>query len=104
MQSSAVLVDERLLLPTWKSVLLYYAIACGWAWLAWCPVVLGSHGLKLIHMNASPPVFTCIATLGPFFGCFITHRVESGNWRAVRLLPQSPQRWLWLLIGPLLVL
>ena len=87
----------------WKSVLLYYAIACGWAWLAWTPVVLGSNGMKLIHIRASLPVFTCIATLGPFLACFITHRFESGNWRAVRLWPRRPLQWLWLLIGPLLV-
>jgi membrane protease YdiL (CAAX protease family) len=85
-------------------VLLYYAIACGWAWLAWSPVVFGSNGLKLIHLNASIAVFTCVATLGPFFGCFITHRMESGDWRAVRLLPQSFLRWLWVFLGPLLIL
>ncbi|HEX4757781.1 MAG TPA: CPBP family intramembrane glutamic endopeptidase [Terracidiphilus sp.] len=54
-------------------------------------------------MKASLPVFTCVATLGPFFGCFITHRVESGNWRAVHLLPQRSTGWLWLFIGPILV-
>lgn len=103
MQPNTEPQNQTLLWPTWKSVLLYYSIACGWAWLAWSPVVLGSNGMKLIHMKASLPVFTCIATLGPFFGCFITHRVESGNWKAVHLLPQSPSRWLWLFIGPLLV-
>jgi uncharacterized protein len=38
------------------------------------------------------------------FGCFITHRLESGNWRAVQLFPRSSQQWLWLLIGPCLIL
>jgi uncharacterized protein len=87
-----------------RSVWLYYAIACGWAWLAWSPVVLGLDGLKLIPVHAPLPVFTCIGTLGPLFACFIAHRVESGGWRAVRLLPRSRQQWLWLLLGPLLVL
>ena len=96
--------DERSLWPTWKAVLLYYTIAVGWAWLAWAPVVLGANGLGLIHLHASIAVFSCIATLGPFFGCFLTHRLESGDWRAVHLLPRSPQQWLWIIIGPLLVL
>jgi uncharacterized protein len=87
-----------------RSVWIYYAISCAWAWLAWSPLVLGSDGLKLIQAHASLPVFTCIGTLGPLFACFISHRVESGDWRAVRLLPSSRSQWLWLLIGPLLVL
>ena len=36
---------------------LYYAIACGWGWLAWSPVALGSGGLKLIHWDASISLF-----------------------------------------------
>ena len=104
MQSTTALKGEKLRWPTWKEVALYYAIACGWGWLAWSPVALGSGGLKLIRWNPSIAVFSCIATLGPFFGCFITHRAESGNWRAVQLFPRSSLQWLWLLIGPLLVL
>ena len=104
MQSTISLERKKFCWPTWKAVTLYYAIACGWAWLAWSPVVLGAGGLKLIHLNASLPVFTCIATLGPFFGCFLTHRLETGNWRAVHLLPRSLLQWLWLLMGPLLLL
>jgi membrane protease YdiL (CAAX protease family) len=87
-----------------KSVLLYYAIACGWAWLAWSPVVLGPDGMKLLHAKVSLPIFSCIATLGPFFGCFLTHRFESGNWRAVRLWPRQPLQSLWVVLGPVLVL
>jgi uncharacterized protein len=101
-------VNETTTEPSTKrtliSIALYYAIACGWAWLAWCPVVLGPSGMKLIHIHASLPVFSCIATLGPFFGCFIAHRWESGNWRAVRLWPRTPLRWVWLVVGPFLVL
>ncbi len=89
---------------TWRLVFLYYAIACAWAWLAWSPVVLGSHGLKLVNIDAPLPLFTCIGTLGPFLGCFIAHRLETGNWRAVHLLPAGPAGWLWLVLGPLLVL
>lgn len=87
-----------------RSVAIYYSIACGWAWLAWSPVVLGTGGLKLIPVTASLPVFSCIATLGPFLGCFIAYRIEYGNWRAVRLLPSSRLRSLWVLLGPFLVL
>ena len=88
----------------WRLVLLYYAIACGWAWLAWSPVVLGSDGLKVVHIRAPLPLFSCIATLGPLLGCFIARRLKTGNWRAVRLLPTRPKRWLWLVLGPILVL
>jgi hypothetical protein len=85
-----------------KSVSLYYAIACSWAWLAWSPEVLGSDGAKLIQPHASLSVFTCIAKLGPSIGCFIAHRVETGNWKAIRLLSRNRPQRLWLLIGPLL--
>lgn len=88
----------------WGLAFVYYAIACGWAWLAWSPVVLGSDGLKIVQIRASLPIFSCIATLGPFFGCFIAHRLETGSWRAVRLLPGRPHEWPWLVLGPLLVL
>ena len=87
-----------------RSVALYYLIACGWAWLAWAPVVLGTEGLKLIPITASLPIFSCIATLGPFLGAFIAYRTEFGNWRAIRLLPRSRWRSTWLLLGPLLIL
>ena len=89
---------------TWRLAVLYYAIACGWAWLAWSPVVLGSDGLKVVHISAPLPFFSCIATLGPLLGCFIAHRLKTGNWRAVRFLPARPEGWLWLVLGPILVL
>jgi membrane protease YdiL (CAAX protease family) len=85
-------------------VSIYYLIACGWAWLAFAPVVFGTQGLKLIPVTVPLPVFACIASLGPFFGCFVTYRVEYGNWRAVHLLPSSFSRSLWLLFGPSLIL
>jgi membrane protease YdiL (CAAX protease family) len=87
-----------------QSVCLYYAIAIGWSWLLWTPVVLGEDGLKLLRIHPSLPVFTCIATLGPTLGCLIVHRRETGNWRAVHLLPSAARRWLWILLGPLMIL
>jgi membrane protease YdiL (CAAX protease family) len=89
---------------TWRLVLLYYVIAFGWAWLAWSPVVLGSGGLKIVHISAPLPLFSCIATLGPLLGCLVAHRLETGNWTAVRILPAHPKRWLWLVLGPILVI
>ena len=89
---------------TWRLAFIYYAIACAWAWLAWSPVVLGPDGLKVVHVRAPLPLFSCIATLGPFIGCFVAHRLKTGNWRAVRLLPDRPEAWLWLVLGPALVL
>jgi hypothetical protein len=57
-------------------VLLYYGIAIGWAWLVWAPLVIGSDGSKILPINPSLPVLTCIATLGPPLGSFITHRIS----------------------------
>jgi membrane protease YdiL (CAAX protease family) len=87
-----------------KSVLLFYVIACGFAWLAWMPLVLGPAGLKVHKYPISLPVSACIGTLGPLLGCFVTHRMQTGNWRAVRLLPRSRLQMIWLIAGPLLVL
>ncbi|MDX6463525.1 MAG: protease family protein [Acidobacteriaceae bacterium] len=87
-----------------RSVALYYAIAIGWAWAVWAPLVLGVDGLKILSISPSLPVLTCIATLGPSLGCFITHRIETGNWAAIHLLPGTKGRWIWFLLGPLLVL
>ncbi|HEY1949834.1 MAG TPA: hypothetical protein VGG97_22670 [Bryobacteraceae bacterium] len=69
-----------------KTVALFYGIACGFAWFAWTPLVLGPAGLKLHKHAVSLPVSACIGTLGPLLACFISHRVQAGNWRAVRLI------------------
>jgi membrane protease YdiL (CAAX protease family) len=102
--SGGAIRDHRATKQVWKFVALYYAIACGFTWIVWVPLVLGPSGLKLIKTAVSLPVFACIGTLGPFLGCFISHRVQTGNWRAVRLFPQSSMRFVWLLLGPFLVL
>lgn len=87
-----------------RSIFLYYGIAIGWAWLVWAPLAMGSDGLKILPIDPSLPVLTCIATLGPSLGCFITHRMETGNWKAVHLLPATRGRWIWVLLGPLLIM
>ena len=87
-----------------KSVLLFYVIACGFAWLTWMPLVLGPAGLKMHNHPVSLPVSACIGTSGPLFGCFIAHRMQTGNWRAVRPLPRSRLQMIWLIGGPIFVL
>lgn len=87
-----------------KYVALYYGIACGFAWLVWLPLVLGPDGLKLLKTGVSIPVVGGIGTLGPLFACFIGHRVQTGNWRAVRLFPRNWLQMIWLVLGPMLVL
>lgn len=82
----------------------YSAIACLSSWIIWAPLVLGQDGLKLLHIAPSGPVLICIGTLGPTLACYLTHRLWAGNWRAVRFFPSRWLNWLWLLIGPLLVL
>lgn len=96
--------DRKSAKGVWKSVALFYAIACGFAWIAWSPVFLGPDGLKLFKTAVSVPVFVCIGTLGPLVACFVIHRVQTGNWRAVRLLPPSRLQLCWVFLGPLLVL
>lgn len=90
--------------PTWKLVAVFYVIACGFSWLVWCPLVLGPDGLNVLRKAVSFPVFVCIGTLGPLLGCFVVHRWDAGNWRAVHLVPRRPMKWAWLLLGPLLVI
>lgn len=87
-----------------RSIALYYAIAIGWAWAVWAPLVLGSDGLKVLSIRPSLPILTCIATLGPSLGCFVTNRMETGHWAAIQLLPATKGRWIWVLLGPLLIL
>jgi membrane protease YdiL (CAAX protease family) len=87
-----------------RSLALFYGIACGFAWLAWTPLVLGPAGLKLHKHAVSLPVSASIGSLGPLLACFICHRLQTGDWRAVRLLPRNRPQMIWLLFGPLLVL
>ena len=86
------------------SVALYYAIAIGWAWAVWSPLVLGQDGLKVLPIHPSLPILTCIATLGPSLGCFITRRIETGDWKPIRVLPGRKAQWVWVALGPLLIL
>ena len=89
--------------PHWKLVAVFYLIACGFSWLVWLPSVLGPEGLKVLRMQVSFPVFVCIGTLGPLLASFIVHRWNTGNWRAVHFLPSRQSQWIWLAIGPLLI-
>ena len=91
-------------IPLWKLVAVFYFIACGFSWLAWLPLVLGPEGLKVLSTPFSFPVFASVGTLGPFLACFVAHRWEAGNWRAIRLLPRRPLQWSWLVFGPMLIL
>ena len=87
-----------------KPVAQFYAIACGFAWIVWSLLLLGPDGLKLLKSTLPFPVVVSIGTLGPFFACYISHRLQTGNWRVVRLLPRSRLQLIWLLLGPILVL
>ena len=91
-------------IPTWKTVAAFYLIACGFSWLVWLPLILGPYGLKVLTTSFSFPVFICIGTLGPLLGAFVAHRWDTGNWRAVHLLPRGRLPWIWLALGPLIVI
>lgn len=87
-----------------KYIAIYYGIACGIGWILWAPLVLGQDGLRLLSIAPPAPVVICLGTLGPLLACYLTHRLQMGNWRAVRLFPREVFRLLWLVLAPLLVL
>jgi len=82
---------------------MYCAIACGVSWLLWLPLVLGQDGLRVLRIAPSVPISVGLGTLGPLVACYLTHRVQTGNWRAVRLFSPDMLRLAWLLLGPALV-
>jgi membrane protease YdiL (CAAX protease family) len=88
----------------WRQIAIYYAIACGVSWTIWAPLVLGRDGLDLLHIAPPPPVIISTGTLGPLLACYLTHRLGTGNWRAVQFLPRHRFRGLWLLLAPMLIL
>lgn len=77
---------------SWKYIGIYYSIACGVAWAFWAPLALGQDGLRWFAIAPSLSVFASLGTLGPLLGCFVSHRLQYRNWRAVRLFPQSRLR------------
>lgn len=90
-------------LSHWKYIGLYCAIAFGSTWLIWLPGVLGKDGLSWLPIEPSIPVVISVGTIGPLLAAYITHRLQTGNWRAVRFLPRAKMGFVWLLFGPLLV-
>jgi membrane protease YdiL (CAAX protease family) len=88
----------------WKFIAVYYAIACGFSWVVWAPLVLGRQGLGWLPIAPPFPLIICAGTLGPLVACYLTHRLQTGNWRAIRFFPPRRLRLLWLILGPLLVL
>jgi membrane protease YdiL (CAAX protease family) len=87
-----------------KVVAIFYLIACGFSWLVWLPLILGSAGLKVLTTSVSFPVFVCIGTLGPLLGCFVAYRCDTGHWGAVHVLPRRRIQWIWVAFGPLLII
>jgi len=85
-------------------IAIYCGIAFGTSWIIWIPLVFGKTGLGLLGIKPSLAVFASAGTLGPLIAAYITHRLETGNWRAVRFLPKTRRRLLWLFLGPALVL
>ncbi len=43
-------------LSRFRYIILFYAIACGFAWIVWLPLILGPLGLKVIRASVSFPV------------------------------------------------
>jgi membrane protease YdiL (CAAX protease family) len=62
-------------LATGRTLVIFFAIAYGWAWLVFVPIV----------MLRAPLPWTIVATFGPTVAALITHRVTTGSWRAFRI-------------------
>lgn len=88
----------------WKYIAIYYGLACSLSWALWAPLILGQDGLKLFQIAPPFPVILCMGTAGPLLACYIAHRLQTGNWQAVRLLPPRKFQVLWFLLGPMLIL
>lgn len=87
----------------WKFIAKYYAIACAASWVLWAPVVLGQNGLRVLKI--APNLFPWVipGTLGPLAACFVMHRLETGDWNAVRIVPSHLRQVSGIFLGPLLV-
>ena len=70
----------------------------------WLPLVLGQDGLGLLKVTPPLPVLVSLGTVGPLIACFATHRLEAGDWRAVRLFPRTRGSLIWVALGPMLIL
>jgi membrane protease YdiL (CAAX protease family) len=91
-------------LTHWKSISVFYGIACGVSWILWLPLILGRDGLQLLKIAPALPIIVSLGTVGPFIACYTTHRIETGDWHAVRLLPGPKLQLAWLVLGPMLVI
>jgi membrane protease YdiL (CAAX protease family) len=67
-------------------------------------MIVGRNGLGLFRIAPPAPLMISLGTIGPLVACFVTHRLETGNWQAVRLFPHGKLALLWLILGPVLVL
>jgi membrane protease YdiL (CAAX protease family) len=66
---------------TRRTLVIFFAIAYGWAWLVFVPMVV----------LRAPPEWIVLATFGPTVGALITHRVTTGSWRAFRISATWPR-------------
>jgi len=56
-------------------LVLFFALAYGWAWLVFMPIVI-------FH---APPEWIVLATFGPTVAALVTHRITTGSYRAFRI-------------------
>jgi membrane protease YdiL (CAAX protease family) len=58
-----------------RPLVLFFALACAWAWLVFVPIVI-------FH---APPPWIVLATFGPTVAALVTHRITAGSYRAFRI-------------------
>lgn len=64
-----------------RALVIFFAIAYGWAWLVFVPLVI----------LRAPLPWTVVATFGPTLAAVITHRMTAGSWRAFRISATWPR-------------
>ena len=69
-----------------RELITFFLLAYGISLVLWFPVLVG---------RKVSPVFLSLGTGGPTLAALVTHRIFSGNWRAVRFWSTLPN----LLIG-----
>src|SRR5213079_27034 len=76
-----------------RDLIIFFAIAYIWAWLVFVPLAI-THG---------PLQWVVLASFVPTIAAFVTHRIGSGDFGAVRVLTSSIRLIGAALLGPLLI-
>jgi membrane protease YdiL (CAAX protease family) len=77
-----------------RDLITFFAIAYIWAWLVFVPLTI----------KRGPLQWTVLATFAPTVAAFVTHRIGTGNYKAIRFLSSGVQVAGATILGVLLIL